>query len=920
MINYIIFFIIFIIFLFYNYNNNIKENFKEYSKDDLKILKKINKRKVTMDDLIKADEYALKKICRLKNYGYDKKLNSCIHITEKTCIEDHPGIIANPEDIKKMEKIRLTGCKPQLDAFEENITRVGVSEWYKPTKEDLDNLQKEKKNVENLKNIWEKNGKKLDDYAKYLKADGKLQIAERNAKSHCRIPDVMFRNYCNDQNLKYVPDKSGVGKCIITPTYCKSKLMLYDKKKKECKPKDKVAEFIFGKTVTRGVQNLGSASSCPQKCKKDAWCAGLNICKPITNPGQSCWSQKHQSCWCQSKCKTPMNKQAAIATVTAIGSALATYITYATVSLACGSVMAASGPGAALVAAGCWSALGGIGVLVGSAGATATAALSLEAGRCSAGKDGLTLVGGKNGNKHYIHIHEPGCNAAYTCPDHPDNSYYCPGGIYPKCKPARNPGDDCITGIHNWCKGYSKCLPVVRPLAIAAAVATGPIIGSAIAAGSTLAGKCSAGKDGIHQVGKRYKYIPKLKKGNENPAITNVLKKFDKIRKENFPNDESTSVMDRPPNFDEPKDKILIADNGNKHYMKLGLSGCGIEMPCPPNYYCPAGAGPCKPAKGPGKYCLYDNWCRGESKCLPNSKCSAGKDGINPPGKLYFTDKKHKNITDEDFIYYESNNKKVWTEKRALIYDNGGGRGNVPIFSIGCGVTAPTPDGYYCKSAFNTPQKAKTPGSSCLFGIHKQCRGKSKCIATVVGERCTAGEDGENVPGKLTNHDIPEDGYIYRYWPKGTKNKIKLRVRLSWLHPPKILSNQPERHFLPLRRKGCSIVAKCPDKVKYTNEYGEKEITHTYCKNGFVNCKYPKSAGRGCTHFAGLGNKECKEKRCKGGTCSTKIGNKWYVPIDGRCGKSKLDFVLGMETDNCEPDTYCKKGSNGFGNCTFGYG
>ena len=57
------------------------------------------------------------------------------------------------------------------------------------------------------------------------------------------------------------------------------------------------------------------------------------------------------------------------------------------------------------------------------------------------------------------------------------------------------------------------------------------------------------------------------------------------------------------------------------HYMKLGTHGCSVSLPCIKDYYCPVGAGPCKPAKGPGKYCLNDAWCKGESKCLGISKC-----------------------------------------------------------------------------------------------------------------------------------------------------------------------------------------------------------------------------------------------------------------------------------------------------------
>ena len=230
---YIIIIILVIFAIFYN-TNEIKENYLEHSKEDKQILKKINKRIITQEDLIKADEYALKKLCSLKNYGFNKKFNSCVHKSEKTCIEDHPGTVANPEDIVKLEKIKKTGCTPQISAFDKSILRVGVGEWYNPTKEDKEFLIKQRKKVEDLKKIWEKNGKKSEsnDYLNYIKADGVLQKAERNAKPSCRYSDQLFKDYCKKQNLKYEPDKSGIGRCIITREYCKSKLMIYDAKKK----------------------------------------------------------------------------------------------------------------------------------------------------------------------------------------------------------------------------------------------------------------------------------------------------------------------------------------------------------------------------------------------------------------------------------------------------------------------------------------------------------------------------------------------------------------------------------------------------------------------------------------------------------------------------------------------------------------
>ena len=69
------------------------------------------------------------------------------------------------------------------------------------------------------------------------------------------------------------------------------------------------------------------------------------------------------------------------------------------------------------------------------AGAARATQLSLEAARCGAGKDGINIPGGENGDKNYMALGEPGCASWYPCPP----EYYCPIGNGP-CKKAKKPG------------------------------------------------------------------------------------------------------------------------------------------------------------------------------------------------------------------------------------------------------------------------------------------------------------------------------------------------------------------------------------------------------------------------------------------------------------------------------------------------
>jgi len=75
-----------------------------------------------------------------------------------------------------------------------------------------------------------------------------------------------------------------------------------------------------------------------------------------------------------------------------------------------------------------------------------------------------------------------------------------------------------------------------------------------------------------------------------------------------------------------------------RHYIPLGKKGCSAAFNCPPGYYCKTAFSNCQKEQSPGKSCLagQHGQCRGQSKCILTArggKCSAGRDGRNPPGE-----------------------------------------------------------------------------------------------------------------------------------------------------------------------------------------------------------------------------------------------------------------------------------------------
>ena len=195
------------------------------------------------------------------------------------------------------------------------------------------------------------------------------------------------------------------------------------------------------------------------------------------------------------------------------------------------------------------------------------------------------------------------------------------------------------------------------------------------------------------------------------------------------------------------------------------------------------------------------------------------------------------------------------------------------------------------------------PGSRCLAGQHNWCKGGSTCQWGWDLAKCSAGEDGINPAGTLSNLDFPkvvEEEYTW----KGEKLKIKYDKR--YIEPYKVLNKQiGTSTYIKLGEHGCSDGAPCPTHVKK----GDK-TEHYHCEVAWKECQPPKDPGLFCLDGQ---NNWCKEKRCKGSVCSTKISGKWYTPYNGRCWAG---------SDNCEPDTYCgtpPAGSNkGVGMCKFG--
>lgn len=827
-----------------------------------------------MNDII------LTKMCKDKGYGYDKNFQSCKHIKKSTCVKEHPGYIADKNDIKLLNEYRDSPCTQRFESLVP--IRSDVGEWLEATEKDKEYYFKKLNEYNQQRKITEKH-KTKENETKLFKLNAQLMRAERNKDSKCQLSDQSFKHWCIRNKLKYVPDKAGVGKCIVTEGYCRSKIMNYDTKSKDCKKKDKIAEYLFGGTITRSFQS-GSDSknvNCENApCFKDEYCAGRGICRPISNPGKACWKDENLSCWCDSQCLVPFTWEIAESIAYAVGSALVALLSVAIVVLA---VATWWGPGILLgiLAAGTAMASGYM--------ATRSAQVATGASRCSAGKDGINVPGGINGRNHYMKLGNPGCHMTFPCPD----NHYCPIGNGP-CKDAKKPGESCMALNNQWCKDGSQCVTGTR------------------------ASKCSAGKDGINPPGPIYKTI-KIKKKSK--SIHPILKKkLDMIKEmDSFTRDKkfiSHKGMKNPPNqIDFEEKRIIIGNNGSKHYMKLGVTGCGPETPCPPGYYCPVGNGYCKKAKDPGSYCLagINEWCKGDSKCfISNSRCSAGKDGINPPGPLYYKDEKGNNVIERGMIYHNGSDHYMAINSESIT----GIHGCDPVANY-----YKYPKGYFCKSAWNNLNKQTNVGGSCLAGTNRQCKGRGRCILPARGKAiCAAGSDGKNPVGNYYTWDdaTPPKTEPEHIW--NGKKIQKITYDPKYQKPNKLINKQEtSENHIPWNTRGCSIVATCPTHLKQDNN----KITHTYCPVGNGKCKLPKEAGGSCIYAPGvfIGHNWCKEEHCKGRICSTKLDDNWYVPINGTCA----DVSGPLRTDPCEPDTYCKhsifyKGTITDGTCTFGNG
>lgn len=157
----------------------------------------------------------------------------------------------------------------------------------------------------------------------------------------CVMADYGFKKFCKREHLDYRPDKSGVGWCLPSKTYCEKKMISFSPKGtvnvlkgKPIKPKtcnsyrvingtrqcvgdcytepgQEVAEQIFGTTVTRGTKALfaGQAGTCKPKCLDDQFCAGANNCVNKGFPGVNCLAGQNVQCRDYLSCNEPAFKE-----------------------------------------------------------------------------------------------------------------------------------------------------------------------------------------------------------------------------------------------------------------------------------------------------------------------------------------------------------------------------------------------------------------------------------------------------------------------------------------------------------------------------------------------------------------------------------------------------------------------------------
>ena len=476
-------------------------------------------------------DYATEKICKDKGYGF--KNGSCIHLSEKTCLRDHPGEISDPEDQKKLNKYKQSYCKQRAMAF--NPVMVNKGEWLKTTPA----LQKKAKDARKKADELQKKAnetKVKSDIENAEKAEVAAILAERDGTDRCQMGDELFKDWCVNRRLQFKPSKQGIGECKIDEAYCEGKVLDFDAEKEDCTMGgDQVfSEVVFGTTVTRGLTSVthGDFGCDKNPCLDDEYCAGMGNCKKIKDPGGNCFTGIHNECWCDSKCIMAMTP-GMIGVFTAIAAAKKGILaSAAAAAVFTGGMIGPVAKAAAIVAIKASKAA----IMLASAG------IILESGRCSAGEDGENIPGGTNGNGHYIPGNMHGCAAWFQCPP----GKYCRDATT-HCRTANPPGDTCLTGAHSQCVGDSRCRAAITP-------------GSIFTLGGM--GICSAGKDGQKEPGLIYKWInepvkeePKTEKEKEKNKLIDDFLNLDEIKNSEYKKKAGTS---KPPEIEITKKKYLL--------------------------------------------------------------------------------------------------------------------------------------------------------------------------------------------------------------------------------------------------------------------------------------------------------------------------------------------------------------------------
>ncbi len=270
---------------------------------------------------------------------------------------------------------------------------------------------------------------------------------------------------------------------------------------------------------------------------------------------------------------------------------------------------------------------------------------------------------------------------------------------------------------------------------------------------------------------------------------------------------------------------------------------------CSDTQYCNILERKCKAAENPGAGCLarQHNQCKGESKCILSSwgaHCSAGQDGINPPGSAGNPPDKH----------------------------------YTALGTKGCSAVIPCPPGYYCKIGSEPCKAAQNPGAGCLAGQHNQCKGESHCILGTRGAKCSAGRDGKNPPGIAGNPDN-EHYQALGYPGCGPATHCVPSYYCPVGNGPCVLKKT--------EGQGCDIVRKCIDGLhcqlrggKLICVSGKKEGDHcdvnhkcgvgSYCQRKLpMICKQKHKEGEGCPLVGG--SYQCMEGlKCHNGKCVKK--------------------------------------------------